>query len=37
LRYGEPVLTASGQAHETVHLIDWTDLEANDFALAKPF
>ena len=25
---------AAGQAHETVHLIDWADPEKNDFALA---
>ena len=35
LRYGVPVQTAAGQAHETVHLIDWTKPEANDFALAE--
>ncbi|EQD48187.1 protein containing Restriction endonuclease, type I, EcoRI, R subunit/Type III, Res subunit, partial [mine drainage metagenome] len=35
LRYGVPVQTAAGQAHETVHLIDWTNPEANDFALAE--
>lgn len=35
LRYGAPVQIASGQAHETVHLIDWTQPEKNDFALAE--
>ncbi len=35
LRYGVPVQTAAGQAHETVHLIDWTKPEANDFAVAE--
>ena len=35
LRYGVPVQTAAGHAHETVHLIDWANLEANDFALAE--
>ena len=35
LRYGVPVQTAAGQAHETVHLIDWANPEANDFALAE--
>lgn len=35
LRYGVPVQTAAGQAHETVHLIDWTNPEKNDFALAE--
>ena len=35
LRYGVPVQTAAGQAHETVHLIDWTNPQNNDFALAK--
>ena len=35
LRYGVPVQTAAGQAHETVHLIDWTKPDANDFALAE--
>ena len=35
LRYGVPVQTAAGQAHETVHLIDWTNPERNDFALAE--
>ena len=35
LRYGVPVQTAAGQAHETVHLIDWEHPEKNDFALAE--
>ena len=35
LRYGVPVQTAAGQAHETVHLVDWEHPETNDFALAE--
>ena len=35
LRYGVPVQIAAGQAHETVHLIDWALPERNDFALAE--
>jgi len=35
LRYGVPVQTAAGQAHETVHLIDWVNPGKNDFALAE--
>ena len=35
LRYGVPVQTAAGQAHETVYLIDWEHPEKNDFALAE--
>ena len=35
LRYGVPVQIAAGQAHETVHLIDWANPEQNDFALAE--
>ncbi|MGA9421402.1 MAG: type I restriction endonuclease, partial [Rhodanobacteraceae bacterium] len=35
LRYGIPVQTQVGQNHETVHLIDWADPEANDFAIAE--
>ena len=35
LRYGAPVQTAVGQAHETVHLVDWDQPEKNDFALAE--
>ena len=35
LRYGVPVQTAAGKAHETVHLIDWENPERNDFSLAE--
>ena len=35
LRYGVPVQTAVGAAHETVHLVDWDHPERNDFALAE--
>jgi type I restriction enzyme R subunit len=35
LRYGVQVQIAAGEAHETVHLIDWTNPEKNDFALAE--
>lgn len=35
LRYGVPVQVAVGQAHETVHLIEWGDIDRNDFALAE--
>ena len=35
LRYGVPVQTAAGQAHETVHLVDWEQPDQNDFALAE--
>jgi type I restriction enzyme R subunit len=35
LRYGVPVQIAAGQAHETVHLVDWGHPENNDFALAE--
>jgi type I restriction enzyme, R subunit len=35
LRYGVPVQVAAGQAHETVHLIEWEHQEKNDFALAE--
>lgn len=35
LRYGVPVQTAAGQAHQTVHLIDWAQPALNDFALAE--
>ncbi len=35
LRYGVPVQVAAGQAHETVHLIDWENPQSNDFALAE--
>src|SRR5512136_1933430 len=35
LRYGVPVQIAAGQAHETVHLIDWEQPEKNEYALAE--
>ncbi len=35
LRYGVPVQIAVGQAHETVHLVDWEHPENNDFAIAE--
>lgn len=35
LHYGVPVQVAAGQAHETVHLIDWDEPNNNDFALAE--
>lgn len=35
LRYGVPVQTSAGKAHETLHLIDWANPEKNDFALAE--
>jgi type I restriction enzyme R subunit len=35
LRYGVPVQIAAGQAHETLHLVDWGNPEKNDFALAE--
>jgi type I restriction enzyme R subunit len=35
LRYGVPVQVAVGQAHETVHLIDWDEADRNDFALTE--
>ena len=35
LRYGVPVQIAAGQAHETVHLVDWEHPEKNDFGLAE--
>jgi len=35
LRYGVPVQIAVGRPHETVHLIDWENIERNDFALAE--
>src|SRR5690349_3493813 len=35
LRYGVPVQVRAGQAHETVHLIDWERPDKNDFALAE--
>src|SRR5680860_604742 len=35
LRYGVPVKTEAGKVTETVHLIDWAQPEANDFAVAE--
>ncbi len=35
LRYGVPVQIAAGQAHETVHLVDWHNPARNDFAIAE--
>jgi type I restriction enzyme, R subunit len=35
LRFGAQVQVAVGKAHETVHLIDWTNPNKNDFALAE--
>ena len=35
LRYGVPVQIAAGQAHETVHLIDWETPSNNHFGLAE--
>jgi type I restriction enzyme R subunit len=35
LRYGVQVQVAAGQAHDTVHLVDWDDPDRNDFALAE--
>ncbi|WP_150305473.1 type I restriction endonuclease subunit R [Pseudomonas saliphila] len=35
LRYGVPVQVAVGQAHETVHLVDWENPHANNFAIAE--
>jgi type I restriction enzyme, R subunit len=35
LRYGVPVQVAVGKPFETVHLIDWSNPEKNDFALAE--
>ncbi len=35
LRYGVPLKTAAGDAHETVHLVNWREPEKNDFALAE--
>lgn len=35
LRYGIPVQVATGQPHETVHLVDWEHPDRNDFALAE--
>ncbi|MDP2128316.1 MAG: type I restriction endonuclease subunit R [Pseudohongiella sp.] len=35
LRYGVQVQVSVGQSHETVHLIDWDNIDHNDFALAE--
>jgi type I restriction enzyme R subunit len=35
LRYGVSVQVASGQPHDTVHLVDWKHPENNDFAIAE--
>ncbi|MEO5812752.1 MAG: HsdR family type I site-specific deoxyribonuclease [Rhodanobacter sp.] len=35
LRYGVPVKTEAGENHQTVHLIDWAEPDANDFAIAE--
>ena len=35
LRYGVDVQVAAGQAHDKVHLIDWSAPDKNDFALAE--
>ncbi len=35
LRYGVPVKIEAGKVTETVHLINWHEPEANDFALAE--
>ena len=35
LRYGVPVKVQGGKVTETVHLIDWDDPSANDFAVAE--
>ncbi len=35
LRYGVPVQVTAGAPHETVHLIDWHNPQANNFALAE--
>lgn len=35
LRYPIPVLITAGQPHQDVHLIDWDNIEANDFGLAE--
>jgi type I restriction enzyme R subunit len=35
LRYGVPVKIEAGKATETVHLIDWSHPEKNDFAVAE--
>lgn len=35
LRYGVDVQTEAGRPHTTVHLVDWANPAANDFALAE--
>jgi len=35
LRYGVPVKTEAGRVTETVHLVNWTEPEKNDFAIAE--
>jgi type I restriction enzyme R subunit len=35
LRYGASVQTAVSQPHQTVHFIDWDNVDANDFGLAE--
>lgn len=35
IRYGVSVQTTVGQPHSTVHLVDWANPAANDFALAE--
>jgi type I restriction enzyme R subunit len=35
LRYGVPVKVEAGKVTETVHLIDWDNVSANDFAIAE--
>ena len=35
LRYPIPVKITAGQPHQDVHLIDWENIEANDFGLAE--
>ncbi len=35
LRYGVQVQIAAGEPHKTIELIDWTNPEKNDFALAE--
>ena len=35
LRYGVQVQAQAGQNTETIHLIDWADPDANDFAIAE--
>ena len=35
LRYGVPVKIEAGKVTETVHLIDWSQPEKNDFAIAE--